>query len=119
MLPTYNIGLVLAIFTIVGLGMLGFVLFLSWAVRPLKERSKAQEAYECGFPAKGEARAIGFNYLSYAILFLIFDLAALYLFLYASLSDAPNMVTFSFILGVATLGLMILYGTKKRRYHVA
>jgi NADH:ubiquinone oxidoreductase subunit 3 (subunit A) len=119
MLPTYDIGLALTIFFLVGLGMLCFVLFLSWAVRPLKERPKSQETYECGFPAKGDARAIGFNYMNYAILFLIFDLAALYLFLYASLPEAPTAVTVSFILGVATLGLMILYGTKKRRYYVA
>lgn len=119
MLPQYPVSLAVLIFTIIGVLMLGFVCVLSWAVRPLRQRPKAQETYECGFPAQGDPRAVGFNYMQYAALFLIFDLAALYLFLYAWLPRMPGMVTISFLLGVATLGLMILYGTRKRRYYVA
>jgi len=118
-IPAYSIGLAVTVFTVVGLGLLGFVLFLSWAIRPLKERKAAQETYECGYPAEGDRRAIGFNYLNYAVLFLIFDLAAIYLFLYASIPQLPATVTVSFLLGIATLGLMILYGTRQRRYYVA
>jgi NADH-quinone oxidoreductase subunit A len=119
MLPEYPLSLVLPVFALVGTVMVSAVLIFSWLVRPLKQRPKAQETYECGYPAVGDARSIGFNYLSYAALFLVFDVAALFLFLYASIKDVPGMVTISFLLGVLTLGLMILYGTRKRRYHVA
>lgn len=119
MIPEYSIAFVVLIFTAVLAILLGVMLFLSWCIRPIKVRPKAQEVYECGFPAKGEARSIGFNYLNYAVLFLIFDLAALYLFLYASIPEVPGVVTVSFMIGIATLGLMIIYGTKKRRYYVA
>jgi NADH:ubiquinone oxidoreductase subunit 3 (subunit A) len=119
MLPAFPAGLAAVVFIIVGMLMLCVVLFLSWAVRPLRERPRSQETYECGFKAQGDARAIGFNYLQYAVLFLIFDIAALYLFLFAVLPQMPAIVTISFLIGIATLGLMILYGTKSRRYHVA
>lgn len=119
MIPQYEISLAVLVFGIIGLVMLSVVLFLSWAVRPLRVRPKSQSTYECGYEAFGDARAIGFNYMQYASLFLIFDVAVIYLFLYAVLPAMPGMVTISFLLGIATLGLMILYGTKKRRYYVA
>jgi NADH:ubiquinone oxidoreductase subunit 3 (subunit A) len=118
MIPQYSVMLAMLIFILVVLALLLFMLFLSWCVRPLRERPKGQETYECGFPAKGDARTIGFNYIHYATLFLIFDVAALYLFLYASIPQVPVPVTISFMLGILTLGLIILYGTKKRRYYV-
>lgn len=112
----YSIAQAVLVFTIIGLLMLGVVLFLSWAVRPLRERRRAQETYECGFPAQGNPRAIGFTYLHYAALFLVFDLAALFLFLYA-VAEQPANVTIAFFFGIGILGLMILYGTRPRRYH--
>ena len=113
----YYIIVLVIIFAVIGLAMLGTMLFLSWCVRPLRKRPRAEETYECGYPAKGDARAIGFDFIYYAVLFLVFDIAAIYLFLYAIVPDMPVGVTISFLLGIATLGLMILYGTKKRRYY--
>jgi NADH-quinone oxidoreductase subunit A len=115
--PEYYIPVLVIIFSITALASLGVMLFLSWAIRPLKQRPRGQETYECGYEAKGDPRAIGFNYIHYAVLFLVFDIAVVYLFLYAFLPNAPIGVTVSFLLGIATLGLMILYGTKKRRYY--
>jgi NADH:ubiquinone oxidoreductase subunit 3 (subunit A) len=112
----YALSGVVAVYTIVGLLMLGVVILLSWCVRPLRQRQRAQETYECGFPAQGDARSIGFNYMQYAALFLVFDIAALFLFLYA-VSSRPADVTIGFFLGLGLLGLMILYGTRPRRYH--
>jgi NADH:ubiquinone oxidoreductase subunit 3 (subunit A) len=115
----YSLVVVLAVFMAVLMAMLGLMLFLSWCVRPLKPRPRGQATYECGFPAKGDSRAVGFNYLQYASLFLIFDVAAIYLFLFASTPNLPLAVNISFITGILTLGLMILYGSKRRRYYVA
>jgi NADH:ubiquinone oxidoreductase subunit 3 (subunit A) len=114
-----GIALAVSVFLGVGTTFMAGMLIFSWLVRPIKERPASQQSYECGYPAKGDARAIGFNYLHYAALFLVFDLAALFLFLFASIEQVPPLVTISFFLGLGTLGLMILYGTRKRRYHVA
>jgi NADH:ubiquinone oxidoreductase subunit 3 (subunit A) len=116
MLPSYSITTAVVVFSIVCLALLGFMLFISWAVRPMRNRPLSQQTYECGFTSTGDARNIGFNYFHFAVLFLVFDVAALFLFLYAS-STFPASVTISFLLGILTLGLMILYGTKKRRYY--
>jgi NADH:ubiquinone oxidoreductase subunit 3 (subunit A) len=112
-----SIGAIVSIFIAICLASLGFMLFLSWAIRPLRERPRAQQTYECGMPAQGDAREVGFNYLQYAGLFLVFDVAALYLFLYAISRGLPLMVHVSFMLGILTLGLMIVYGTRSRRYY--
>jgi len=119
MLPLYDIGTVITIFTIVCLFIASVILFLSWAVRPLERRKKAEETYECGFKAEGDAKAIGFNYIQYATIFLVFDLAAIYLFLYAALPNPTLMVTTSFFMGIFTLLCIILYGAKRRRYYAA
>ena len=113
-----NTALAIAVFFAVGVVMLSAILVFSWLVRPIKRRPKAEETYECGFPAEGDARSLGFNYIGYAALFLIFDVAALFLFLYAATPGLPGMATISLILGILTLGLIIIYGVRKRRYYV-
>ena len=70
-------------------------------------------------PAEGNHREIGFNYIGYAVLFLVFDLAALFLFLYAVAIDVPLASTVGFFIGLLTLFLLILFGTQRRKYYVA
>jgi NADH:ubiquinone oxidoreductase subunit 3 (subunit A) len=115
--PEQYLAVLVIIFVLVGLASLIGMLIFSWMIRPLKRRPRAEQTYECGYEAKGDPRAIGFNFMHYAVLFLVFDIAAIYLFLYAFVPNMPVGVTISFLLGIATLGLMILYGTKKRRYY--
>lgn len=123
MLPHYTTSTVIVVFSVVLLCMLfGMVLF-SWAVRPLSRHrkgsdSRASETYECGYPAVGDPRAIGFQYLNYAALFLVFDIAAIYLFLYARLNPLPGAATSGMLVGIVTLCLMILF-TTGRRDHAA
>ena len=112
-------GTVMLLFAGVCLIMLIGLLAFSWCVRPIKQRDEAQETYECGYPAKGDPRAVGFGYLGYATLFLIFDIAAVYLFLFATIPHPSSSVTTSMLLALGTLALLIIAGTKKRRYYVA
>jgi NADH:ubiquinone oxidoreductase subunit 3 (subunit A) len=116
MLPT--VGQALLVFSLVGaLGAL-LVCTISWLVRPIRERKGASATYECGMPALGEHRGIGFAYLGYAVLFLAFDALALLLFLAAASTLQRAALTW---LGIALLLalLLIAYGTRKRRYYVA
>lgn len=119
MLPQYTVGHAAIVFAAVALLMAGIILFLSWCVRPLRPRAGASESYECGMKPEGDARGIGFNFIGYAALFLLFDLAALYLFLYAALERPTWQAGTVLLVGTLTLGLLILYATKPRRFHVA
>jgi len=93
----------LVIFLIVGAVMASVVLFLSWCVRPLRRRPESETTYECGFPAQGDRRAIGFGYFTYAALFLLFDLAVLYLYLYATNPNVWRSTLWWFLGGLAIL----------------
>jgi NADH:ubiquinone oxidoreductase subunit 3 (subunit A) len=98
-----NTGVALLAFTLVGIAATAVVVFLSWCVRPLRERASAQATYECGFPAQGERRTLGFSYFSYAALFLLFDLAVLYLYLYSTDRTLWPETIWWFLGGLATL----------------
>lgn len=119
MLPEYSVGHAATVFTLAASALTIAICAFSWCVRPLRRRIEATETYECGMKAEGNARGIGFNYIQYAALFLLFDLAALFLFLYAVLDRPSVAVNASFLAGLLTLGLALLYATKGRRYHVA
>lgn len=108
----------IVVFTIVGCGMMASMLALSWILQPLGHRKESAQAIECGFPAKGDARAMGFNYIQYAMLFLVFDLATIYLFLF-TVADLPLSASIGFAAGLATLCIIIIHGTDRRRYYVA
>ncbi len=98
-----SLGVALVTFLIVGSLMVSVVLILSWCVRPLRRRPESETTYECGFPAEGDKRAIGFGYFTYAALFLLFDLAVLYLYLYATNKTIWSSTWGWFIGGLAIL----------------
>ncbi len=98
-----GVGIALAAFAIIGGLMTGFVVILSWCVRPIRRRPASESTYECGFPAAGERRAIGFGFFTYAALFLLFDLGVLYLYLYASAPGLWSQTLWWFLGGLGTL----------------
>lgn len=112
-----TIALAILIFTAAALAMCAVMLIASWLLRPQRTRLRSQEAYECGFPPQGGQRGLGFNYIQYAALFLVFDLAAIYLFLYAATS--PEGTAAGLFGGVGILCLIIVYGAERRRYLAA
>lgn len=107
-----GLGIALAAFTVIGVVMASVVVFLSWAVRPLTRRPASESTYECGFPAQGDRRALGFGYFTYAAVFLLFDLAILYLYLYATAPGIWNETIWWFMGGLATLLVAILAAAK-------
>ena len=111
----YSLGLGVLVFTLVCTLLLAIMLTVSWLVRV---GSRESSTYECGIPAEGDHRDIGFNYMQYAALFLVFDLAALYLFLYTASYPFTRMVNITFFTGITMLLLLIFHGTRKRRYYV-
>ena len=116
----------ITIFLLVGVAMAAVpiaVSFLLWR-KPskaiyykLKAISSEFEPYESGMPAEGSGRAVGFEYLIYAILFLLFDVIALLFFLAAvALKYDRSEFLMPFVLLAAFALLIIAYGAKKREY---
>ncbi len=121
MMPAYGIGEAAVAFVAVCVALLAGLLAFSWAVRPIARRPAAEQTYECGMPAKGERRHIGFGFIGYAALFLVFDLAALYVFLLAlapgGRAGADTLA--AALLGTITLCVILVHGMRRRRYYVA
>lgn len=118
MMPAYTLGEAVVAFTLTGTAMLLLVMLVSWLVRPLRRRPEAEQTYECGMVAKGEHRHIGFGFIGYAALFLAFDVAAVYLFLLVAAPREPGILM-PLLIAAITLALMVVYGTRRRKYHVA
>jgi NADH:ubiquinone oxidoreductase subunit 3 (subunit A) len=90
---------------VVGIFCLAAGLFISWLGRPMHPTPVKLEPYECGEPTVGPAR-VKFRTLFYifAILFVIFDVEAIFLFPWAvvfmdlGLFAFLEMVVFIFVL---------------------
>lgn len=80
-------------------------------------RVQRQEPYESGMPSLGPWRHIGYEYLVYAMLFLIFDIlfVALFFSLPAWLQNPKTAAAVIFILMLIG-GMLIWYGAKRRDY---
>lgn len=76
--------LTIAAFAIVGGGMVGVALVVSRLLRPSDPNPAKLETYECGPAPFGEAwRQFNTHYYLYALLFVVFDVEALFLFPWA------------------------------------
>ena len=89
---------------------------ISW-LAPEKYAELQADPYESGMPSEGPWRYIGFEYIIYVILFLVFDIifVAIFFSLGAWLEN-PKLVT-TLILATAIIGaVMIFYALKPRKY---
>ena len=96
----------------------GALIVVPLVVAPSKPDPEKLSAYECGFPAFGDARMkFDVRFYLVAILFIIFDLEVAFLFPWAiTLTDMGAAGTFAFwsmmvFLGVLTVGF--IYEWKK------
>ncbi|HKU63554.1 MAG TPA: NADH-quinone oxidoreductase subunit A [Rhizomicrobium sp.] len=96
----------------------GALIVVPLAVAPSKPDPEKLSAYECGFPAFGDARMkFDVRFYLVAILFIIFDLEVAFLFPWAiTLTDMGAAGAFAFwsmmvFLGVLTVGF--IYEWKK------
>ena len=94
--------LTVGIFTIVGIGFVAITLFLSMLFRPHHPTKQKLETYECGEVPIGPAwLQFRVGYYIYALIFLIFDVEAVFVFPWAA-----GLLGFSQTRALAVLGIV-------------
>lgn len=92
------------------------ILVTAWALRPSRPEQVKSEAYECGVPASGEARArYPIRFYIIAVLFVVFDVETIFLFPWAVKYRMLGML--GFVTMVVFLGILLVgyvYAWKKR-----
>ena len=107
------------LFLIIALGLSALFVFLPMAVSRLtgshKPDAEKLSEYECGFPAFEDSRAqFDVRFYLVAILFIIFDLEAAFLFPWAVTLDETGWLGWgAMIIFLAELGLGLAYAWKK------
>jgi NADH-quinone oxidoreductase subunit A len=104
------------IFLLIAAAFPAVTLVLAWVVRPSTDNATKTEAYECGVPPSGEARArYPIRFYIIAVLFVVFDVETIFLFPWAVKYRALGMLGFTSML--VFLGILLLgyvYAWKKR-----
>lgn len=76
--------LTILVFTLVGIGFVGVTLLLSRIAQPHAPSAEKNATYECGVPPVGRAwQQFNPHYYLYALLFVVFDVEAAFLFPWA------------------------------------
>ena len=103
------------IITIAGIGMVLAAFFASMILAPRSKSEAKQIPYECGIPPTGQHWAqLHLRYYIFAILFLIFDVEAVFLFPWAlTLVDVGPAAFYEMVLFVLILGGGLAYAWKK------
>ena len=110
-----------AIFTIVGIAFIVLTLLASWVIRPHRPSKVKQSTYECGEVPIGPAwLQFRVGYYIYALIFLIFDVEAVFLFPWAAqlmhFSKNRALAIFGLVdmvIFVAVLAVGLVYAWKK------
>ena len=107
----------LAVFlaTIVGFGLIATALVAARLLAPFSHEEGKRQSYECGMAPIGQTRAaFSFRYYIFAILFLIFDVEAVFLFPWAViLYDANKAAFWEMVLFMGILAAGLGYAWKK------
>lgn len=94
--------LAVGIFTVVGIGFIVVTLLLSWFFRPHRPSEEKLSTYECGEVPVGPAwLQFRVGYYIYALIFLIFDVEAVFVFPWAA-----GLLGFSKTKALAVLGIV-------------
>ena len=101
--------------TLVGAAVVLVSFFLSFILSPRSRSALKGTPYECGMPPIGEHWAqLNVRYYLFAILFLIFDVEAVFLFPWAVVfAGGSPLIFYEMILFIAVLLFGLLYGWKK------
>lgn len=107
----------LAVFlaSIVGIGLVATALIATRVLAPYSKEHGKSISYECGMLPIGRTRTqINARYYLFAILFLIFDVEAVFLFPWAvNVAQASVTVFWEMILFIGILGVGLGYAWKK------
>ena len=107
----------LAVFlaSIIGTILVATALIAARVLAPYSKEENKATSYECGMVPIGRTRTqIHVRYYLFAILFLIFDVEAVFLFPWAvNIATASPMVFWDMVLFIAILGVGLGYAWKK------
>ena len=99
---------------IIALGAIGLMFATSFLVSSRRRSDIKVTPYECGIPAAPYAFSqISIRYYIFAILFLIFDVEAVFLFPWALVFMGNNVAFYAMMIFLAVLLFAIVYGWKK------
>jgi len=101
--------------TILGFLLVGGALIGNLVLSPRQKNAAKSTTYECGMLTIGRSRAqVHFRYYLYAILFLIFDIEAVFLFPWAvSFVRIGEQAFWEMVVFIGILGFGLLYAWKK------
>src|SRR5437868_6190823 len=107
--------LTIAVFAAVGFAFVAGTLLLSRLARPSAPNPNKLETYECGPLPVGEAwQQFNMHYYLFALLFVIFDVEAAFLFPWALAFKKVGMYAVGeMIIFVALLGLGLIYAWRR------
>ena len=113
--------LTVAMFLIVGIGFITITLIASWVFRPHRPSKMKQSTYECGEKPVGPAwMQFRVGYYIYALIFLVFDVEAAFIFPWAAalkhISRKPELALLGFVdmlIFVGILAIGLIYAWKK------
>ena len=108
----------IAIFAILALVFPALTFFLTRLFRPDHPTPLKDLTYECGEMPEGEAQIqFHFQYYMFALIFLVFDVAAIFLLLWAfawgDLSGSSGVAKYSIFLFLAIMFVATQYALKK------
>ena len=99
---------------IVGFGAIAIMFAASFLISSRRSSEIKSTPYECGIPATPYAFSqINIRYYIFAILFLIFDVEAVFLFPWAVVFMGSNIAFYAMMIFLAVLFFAIVYGWKK------
>jgi NADH:ubiquinone oxidoreductase subunit 3 (subunit A) len=104
-----------AIFSLVGLGFVSVVLTMSRLVAPLEPNERKLATYECGEVPIGDPR-IQFHvrYYIFALIFVIFDIEAVFLYPWGLVFRRLGMFGFvEMMIFIAVIALGLVYAWRK------
>jgi len=100
---------------ILGLVLVGTALIANAVLAPRQASRSKSVSYECGMLPIGRSRTqVHFRYYLFAILFLIFDIEAVFLFPWAvTFVDIGEAAFYEMLIFIVILGFGLLYAWKK------
>ena len=99
---------------VVGFLAIGLMFAASMFISSRRHSEIKLSSYECGIPAGPfQWSQINIRYYIFAILFLIFDVEAVFLFPWAVIFMGNNVAFYAMMMFLAVLGFSILYGWRK------
>lgn len=104
-----NNALLAAVALITGIALVTLALFIAKLISPRSYNPQKGEAYECGIPTRGNSQVrFSVGYYLYAILFLMFDVEAIFLFPWATCVRSlgqSGLISIAVFFGFLVLGL--------------